>query len=145
MIKVVNGKESILGVLQDGGYSMNEWYILGLKLERGMFDLYMQKQPEKKALKTISLESMDKVLYCFDSVFSSGSVGLGMNGLSQFIVDEIDVEPLECVNIKTELVNHYHTHLCNSFKEGFDSYFQDTWTNKDNEQKMKTPSEWSYG
>lgn len=41
VVKVVNGKEDILATVEDGGYSQNEWYILGLKVERGMFDIYM--------------------------------------------------------------------------------------------------------
>lgn len=95
-------------------------------------------------MKDVSLSSMEKVLYAFDFVFSSGSIGIGTNDLNQAVVDEIVVDPLECTDLATVVDTHYHSHLCNNFKEGFNSYFPDTWTPKDEPDEVKGESQWAY-
>lgn len=43
LIRVFNGKESSLATIEDGGFVQNQWYVIALKMERGMFNLYVSK------------------------------------------------------------------------------------------------------
>ena len=103
LIKVINGKEKIIKEIDDGGFIVHQWYLLMIRMEMGMFDIYMEKHDELADIKDKNENNVEKIMYGYDGVFSSGSVGIGVNNLNQIVVNELTVEPVGCTMIQTEL------------------------------------------
>ena len=56
----------------------------------------MQEEPQEQKMRFDEEETMKIVLEAYDTTFASGSIGIGLNNMMNFWIDDFTAKPNNC-------------------------------------------------
>lgn len=123
IVKVISGNMTILQKVKDGGILLNDWHTVKITVKSGDISITMYDAEHS------SPASTEKTLTITDNTFSSGSVGVFINGMDGFYFDDLQVTPSSCwspwipkkhIQIKSPNSNVYSENFKGDFNEKYD-------------------------
>jgi hypothetical protein len=143
IIKVLEGKETILGQIEDGGFIVNQWYRVIITCIQGDITVRMEQEPAEKRFEKGKEEHLKIVLEVYDTSLSKGSIGTGVNNMLMSVIDDLAAEPLECSTVIPVSKVKYENSICHYYREYFNADMVDVWTKKEDESCI-LPAKWVY-
>lgn len=134
---VEDGKLKVLKEIRDGGILVNDWHRVEILASAGSFNIFMYDVEQPTKAKT------EKVIEYSDFTYSSGFVGLFVNGMEGFFFDNLSVNPAKCWTPWTPMKNlNVAVPLSQVHIEDFSGTLTEKFTIVEPEISIDGPSEW---
>jgi hypothetical protein len=136
IIKVLNGKPSVLNTITDGGILLNEWLHVVVTTKANLMTVKTWDAVTKLN---------EKVLQAYDNNFISGTIGVFANNVDAMFFDNLNVEPINCwsawVPKKDVIIKPVYSNI---YSEDLEGSFLEKYTIRDPEKVADGPSKWDF-
>jgi hypothetical protein len=138
IVKVKNGKNTVLKTVKDGGILVNNWHRVEISVNATQFKIFIYDTEQVNKTKS------EKTIEVTDQEFPNGGVGLFVNSMDGFFIDELKIKAEKCwtpwtpkkkLGIKVPLSSVYYE----DFAGTIDSKFE----KNEPENVQEGPPSWS--
>jgi hypothetical protein len=137
LVKVMDGVQTVLSKVRDGGILVNNWHRVEITATASNFKVFIYD------LEQVNKTNSEKILEGVDSTFASGSVGLFVNTMEGFYFDNLQVTANRCWTPWTPTKGlTIGTPLSSVYFETFAGTVEEKFIPVDGEEMQDGPAEW---
>lgn len=119
--RFVNGEPEVLDLKYDGGYTTDEWIMVKIRVEVGLFRIYTTNSITSRD--SLELESTYQPVFSVqDNKITHGTVGFSSVNMNFILIDDISVVQINCVDFKSQITERMieaETNSCRRYRENY--------------------------